>query len=64
MYDLSIEAEKIHEMIEFARTLYGDRAKIIYGFGHIGDDMSHVDICLKPEYDVEETKQLCEKKFF
>lgn len=64
MYDLSIEAEKIHEMIEFARNLYGDRAQIIYGFGHIGDDMSHVDICLKPGYDVEETKELCERKFF
>lgn len=64
MYDLSIEAEKIHEMIDFARELYGDRAKFVYGFGHIGDDMSHVDICLKEEFDVEETKEMCESKFF
>ena len=64
MYDLSIEAEKIHEMIEFARELYGDKAKYVYGFGHIGDDMSHVDICLKEGVDVEETKEECEAKFF
>lgn len=64
MYDLSIQAEKIHEMVEEGRRIFGDRAKFVYAFGHIGDDMSHVDFCLNDGYDIEETKQLCEGKFF
>ena len=48
-YDCSIPCEKSGQLLSWVRDLYGDKLKVLLGFGHIGDDNTHLNIVANTE---------------
>jgi len=48
--------------MDYTRELYGVRASVVSGYGHIGDGNIHLNIVANMDFDVEETRELCEEK--
>ena len=61
-YDISLDIKKVEEFMKFTRELYGDRAKLVSAYGHIGDGNIHLNVIANDGYDTKETKELCEEK--
>ena len=48
-YDCSSPCEKSGQLLSWVRDLYGDKLKVLLGFGHIGDDNTHLNIVANTE---------------
>ena len=64
-YDCSIPCEKSGELLRWVRSLYGDKMKALFGFGHIGDDNTHLNIIANTDkYSPDEIRAEFEPQVF
>lgn len=64
-YDCSIPCEKSGQLLKWVRKLYGNKMKALFGFGHIGDDNTHLNIIANTEeYNPDDIRAEFEEAVF
>ncbi|XP_075970459.1 D-2-hydroxyglutaric acid dehydrogenase [Anticarsia gemmatalis] len=51
-YDVSIPQKNYYDLVPRLKTRMGDKALLIYGYGHVGDGNIHINVVV-PEYNSE-----------